>query len=197
MVKFVNTSFLRNADHHDQHPQTASLPNLQIEPRHQIPTNREACEIEHGTHTTKQASDRAQPDRRRGEGNGQRQLLLLLKLLLKRCLRRWEQGKDEFPETMAAAARRLANAASTAGIVSSPDARNAFMPRDPTRLIPATRNGRRKGKATARGSSDSTTLRAWNRITAALRSIWLGEDDDEGEGFGNRIRARKTERGAR
>lgn len=92
---------------------------------------------------------------RRGEGKGQRQLLLLLKLLLKRCLRLWEEGKDEFPEVMAAAARRLANAASTAGIVSSPDARNGFMPRDPTRLIPATRerNGCEDGgKATARGS---------------------------------------------
>lgn len=84
---------------------------------------------------------------RRGEGKGQRQLLLLLKLLLKRCLRLWEEGKDEFPEVMAAAARRLANAASTAGIVSSPDARNEFMPRDPTRLIPATRerNGGEEG----------------------------------------------------
>jgi hypothetical protein len=114
-------------------------PAVRIRPR-----NRD--EVEHGTRRSKQASDRAQPDRdrnlkqhevrtegrvRRGEGKGQRKLLLLLKLLLiKRCLRRWELGKDEFPEAMAAAARRLANAASTAGIVSSPDARNAVLCRE-------------------------------------------------------------------
>jgi len=105
---------------------------LQIESRHQTLTTREAAK-------PKEASDRAQPDRnrdakvrtegrgRRRERTGQRQLLLLLlKLLLKRCLRRWEQGKEASPEAMAATARRVANAASTAGIVSSPGARNAL-----------------------------------------------------------------------
>jgi hypothetical protein len=123
-----DTSYLVGGNDHVQH--LASL-ILQIESRHQNLATREAAK-------PKEASDRAQPDPnrdakvrtegrgRRKERTGQRQLLLLLKLLLKRCLRRWEQGKEESPEAMAAAARRVANAASTAGIVSSPGARNAL-----------------------------------------------------------------------
>lgn len=62
-----------------------------------------------------------------------------------------------------------------------------FMPRDPTRLIPATRNGGGGGgegeEATARESGYHAPR--MDRITASLGSIWLrGDDDDKGGGLG-------------
>lgn len=161
--------------------------DLQVESRHQ-------AKVSLGSSTTRpklrcEGEDRAEEHARRRESKGQWQLLLLKLLLLKRCFRRWEQGKEESPEAMAAAARRVANAASTAGIVSSPDARNALCLEIQLGWSRRLENGG-EGEATAIESGYHAPRMDRITGTASLGSIWVRGDDDRGEERGNRIRAR-------
>lgn len=173
-------------------------------------------EIKHQTLTNTKASERAQPKSnqttrrrrreakriegrgRRGGGKRQRQLLLLpILLLLKRwddeSLRRWEQGKEagDSAEAMARAARRLGNAASTAGIVIL-----AGAPQRLRRLLGIQLGGFRRTTSGRRKKKRRGRARRRRRRGHALRmeftgsELWLGQFGPE-----KRRRGRRTRRG--
>lgn len=122
----------------------------------------------------KEASDRAQPDRgaRATEGTQRsKTITITTKITTKRMLEAMGTGEGGVPGGDGSGRSEGSECGEHRRHRILAGRPQRFMPRDPTRLIPATRNGGGEGEATARESGYHAPR--MDRITASRGSIWL------------------------